>query len=307
MCTAMYFPVGGGFLGRNLDLEHGYGEQVTVTPVGYLDNRYAMVGMAVNHNGYPLYFDGVNQAGLAMAGLRFPHSARYAPDTTDTVTVAPYELIPTLLGRCHSVDQAVSLLRGLRLCHRSPSPEYPVAPLHWILTDGARCVVIESTESGLHILDNPAGVLTNEPPLPSQLKLLSNYAHLSPADPQNGWQIPLSRGVGSVGLPGNFSSPGRFVRGAFALAHATATDQPVGQVFHLLDTTAVPEGCVRLPDGRQVTTRYASCMDLRQGTYYYRTYGCHRIHAVALGRQSLATDALTTFPLPEREDVKWEN
>lgn len=307
MCTALYFPVGGGYLGRNLDLEHGYWEQVTVTPAGYLDNRYAIVGMAANHRGYPLYFDGVNEAGLAMAGLNFPHSARYEPDTADTVTVAPYELIPTVLGRCASVDQAVSLLRGMRLCHRAPGPEYPVATLHWMLTDGARCLVIESTDTGLHLLDNPTGVLTNEPPLPHQLSLLANYAHLSPDQPREGWQRPRSRGTGSVGLPGDFSSPGRFVRGAFVLRHAAPTAQPVGQVFHLLDTVAVPEGAVRLPEGGRVTTRYAACMDLRGRAYYYRTYGCHRLHAVALGRQSLSPDALTTFPLPEREDVKWEN
>lgn len=307
MCTALYFPVGGGFLGRTLDLEHGYWEQVTVTPAGYLGNRYAIVGMAANRQGYPLYFDGVNEVGLAMVGLNFPHSARYAPDTADTVTVAPYELIPTLLGRCGSVDQAVSLLRGLRLCHRAPGPEYPVASLHWMLTDGARCVVVESTETGLHILDNPTGVLTNEPPLPHQLSLLKNYAHLSPTQRQNSWQQPQSRGTGAVGLPGDFSSPGRFVRGAFALAHATPTNQPVGQVFHLLDTVAVPEGCVRLSDGGRVITRYATCMDLRHPTYYYRTYGCHRIHAVALSHQNLAKDTLTAFPLPEQEDVKWEN
>ncbi len=307
MCTALYFPVGGGFLGRNLDLEHGYWEQVTVTPAGYLGNRYAIVGMAANHQGYPLYFDGVNQAGLAMAGLNFPHSARYEPDTADTVTVAPYELIPTLLGRCGSVDQAVSLLRGLRLCHRAPSPDHPVATLHWMLADAGRCVVIESTETGLHILDNPTGVLTNEPPLAHQLSHLAEYAHLSPEQPKDYWQTPLSRGAGSVGLPGDFSSPGRFVRGAFALAHATETDQPVGQLFHLLDTVAVPEGCVRLPQGGQVITRYAACMDLRQGVYYYRTYGCHRLHAVALGRQGISPDSLTAYPLPEREDVKWDN
>ena len=307
MCTALYFPVGGGFLGRTLDLEHGYWEQVTVTPSGYLGNRYAMVGMAANHQGYPLYFDGVNEVGLAVAGLNFPHSARYEPDTHDTVTIAPYELIPTLLGRCGSVAQAVSLLRGLRLCHRAPAENYSVATLHWMLTDGAQCVVVESTETGLYILDNPAGVLTNEPPLPHQLSLLKNYAHLSADAPQEGWQQPQSRGAGSVGLPGDFSSPGRFVRGAFALANAHPTDQPMGQVFHLLDTVAVPKGCVRLADGRQVITRYSACMDLRRRTYFYRTYGCHRVHAVALGRQSIATDTLTTFPLPEQEDVKWEN
>lgn len=307
MCTALFFPVGGGFLGRNLDLEHGYGEQVTVTPAGYDGGRYAMVGMAAMHGEEPLYFDGVNQAGLAVAGLNLPHSARYAPDTRDTVTVAPHRLIPTLLGRCGSVDQAVSLLRGMQLCHRSPGADYPVATLHWMVADAGRCVVVESTETGLHILENPSGVLTNEPPLPHQLTHLAEYGNLTPNQPQEGWQSPHSRGAGSLGLPGDYSSPGRFVRAGFALAHATPTDQPVGQLFHLLSTVAVPEGSVRLTDGGQVTTRYQAVMDLRQGAYYYRTYGCHRIHAVGLGRGKLPHHRCVAYPLPQREDVLWQN
>ena len=88
MCTALFYGVGGGYMGRTLDLEYGYGEQVTVTPRGYLGNRYGMVGMAAVVDGYPLYFDGVNEAGLAVAALNFPLSARYAPADTVGATVA---------------------------------------------------------------------------------------------------------------------------------------------------------------------------------------------------------------------------
>ena len=66
----------------------------------------------------------------------------------------------------------------------------------------------------------------------------------------------------------------------------------------------VPRGCVRLPDGGRVTSRYTSCMDLNKKVYYYRSYGCHRIHAVRLTAEG---DTLRTYPLPQTEDVKWEN
>ena len=70
-------------------------------------------------------------------------------------------------------------------------------------------------------------------------------------------------------------------------------------------TVEVPRGCVRLPDGRYVTSRYTSCMDLGQRVYYYRTYGCQRIHAVRMAH--LDGDAPVAYPLPESEEINWEN
>lgn len=307
MCTALFYAAGGGYMGRTLDLEYGYGEQVTVTPRGYLDNRYGMVGMAAVADGYPLYYDGVNEAGLAMAGLNFPHSARYAPPPDVGVEVAVHRLIPTLLGRCESVDQAVSLLRGLVLCDRPFSDRYPTASLHWMLADAGRSVVVESTADGVRIMENPARVLTNEPPLPHQLSHLSHYANLTPAPPQDAWQQPLSRGGGTVGLPGDFSSPARFVRGAYVAAHAAPTGEPISQVFRMMAAVAVPSGCVLAEDGRPVITRYTACMDLRGRAYLYSTYGCHRLRGVALRPSVLEGSSLTTYPLPEQEDILWEN
>ena len=85
MCTAIKI---GGCFGRTLDLEYGYGEQVVLTPREFplpmrhrppLTDHYAIVGMATVAEGFPLYYDGVNEHGLGMAGLNFPHSGVYAP------------------------------------------------------------------------------------------------------------------------------------------------------------------------------------------------------------------------------------
>ena len=306
MCTALFYGVGGGYMGRTLDLEHGYGEQVTVTPRGYLGNHYGMVGMAAVADGYPLYFDGDNEAGLAVAALNFPHSARYAPDPHTEAALPVYQLIPALLGRCSSVDQAISHQRGSVVCDRPFSADYPTAHLHWMVADAGRSVVVESDEDGLHVYENPAGVLTNEPPFPHQLSHLSHFGNLSPTSP-DGWQQLLSRGGGTVGLPGDFTSPARFVRGAYGVAHAVPVEAAVGQVFRLMEMVAVPSGCVRTEEGRCVITRYTACMDLRQRTYIYNTYGCHRLQGVVLKPSVLDKNTLTTYPLPEQEDVCYRN
>ena len=71
--------------------------------------------------------------------------------------------------------------------------------------------MIESVADGLKIYDDPAGVLTNNPPFPQQMFALNNFMHLSPKQPENLFSdaLPLtlySRGMGALGLPGDLSS-----------------------------------------------------------------------------------------------------
>lgn len=66
------------YMGRTLDYEFSYGEQITITPRNYefdfrfagkIKSHYALIGMAFVAGGYPLYYDAVNEKGLGMAGL----------------------------------------------------------------------------------------------------------------------------------------------------------------------------------------------------------------------------------------------
>ena len=68
---------------------------------------------------------------------------------------------------------------------------------------------MESMKDGLKIYDNPAGVMTNNPPFDQQMFLLNNYRGLSPRQPENHFseKLPLecySRGMGALGLPETF-------------------------------------------------------------------------------------------------------
>ena len=74
--------------------------------MGRLDAHYAMIGMAHVADGYPLYYDAVNEAGLGMAGLNFVGNAQYAEVREGTENIAQFELIPWILGRCATVRGA---------------------------------------------------------------------------------------------------------------------------------------------------------------------------------------------------------
>ncbi len=324
MCTAVFCPQQGGFFGRTLDLERVYNETVTIIPRRYVfdfrhektrSQHYAMIGMATVAEGYPLYYDAVNERGLCAAALNFPHSGAYAPVQKGRRNIASFELIPFLLAQCGCVEEVEQLLAECGISNVSFNNEYTATALHWMIADGTRCIVVESGESGVHVYPNVVGVMTNEPPFLHQLTHLCQFARLTNTQPPKAFfgeytAIPHSRGLGAVGLPGDFSSPSRFVRAAFVLAHTTLTDEAianVGQVFKMLGTVEVPRGCVLTQESEEVITQYTSCMDARRGIYYYKTYGNSRISAVRLHAEELEGDTPISYPLYKDEDVRMHN
>ena len=120
MCTAVTYQTKDHYFGRNLDYEYSFGEVVTITPRNYtlhhrrlapMEHHYAMIGMAVVASDYPLYFDATNEYGLSMAGLNFPYSCKYLQEEPQKDNLAPFELIPWILGSCKTVAEAKKKLR----------------------------------------------------------------------------------------------------------------------------------------------------------------------------------------------------
>lgn len=316
MCTAIHYD---HFFGRNLDLEYGYPEQVVITPrhfpfrfrCGYLlPHHYALIGMATVANGEPLYYEATNECGLSMAGLSFPHSAHYQPKTAGKDNLAPFELIPWILGQCNNVAQAKALLQRISVWALPFSREFPLSPLHWIVADKETSIVVEPTLDGLHVYENPVGILTNEPPFPYHMHRLADFMHLSPELPEAGFSgIPVSaysNGMGAIGLPGDFSSSSRFVKAAFVKANSKYQGSDVAQFFHILNSVSMPSGSVDV-DGRSEITRYSCCCDTEQGIYYYTTYNNPRIRAVRLRNANIDSQLLTAFDLMMNTDIFWQN
>lgn len=76
------------------------------------------------------------------------------------------------------------MLKNINLANINYSDELPLSPLHWLLADKEKSIVIESMKDGLHIYDNPVGVLTNNPSFDYQLFNLNNYRVLSSETPK---------------------------------------------------------------------------------------------------------------------------
>ena len=324
MCTAITYQTKDFYFGRTLDYDQSYSEEVTVTPrrfplpfreKGTLGSHYAIVGMAHVIDDYPLYFDAVNEKGLAMAGLNFPGYAHYDPCVPDKDNIASFELIPWLLGQCTSVREARVLLERLNVTGAAFREDLPPSPLHWLLADHHEAVTIESTQEGLQIYPNPVGVLTNSPPFCQQLFRLNDYQHLSSGDPENRLSDKLdlqtySRGMGALGLPGDLSSQSRFLRAAFTRLNSrsgTTESESVSQFFHILDAVSQTRGCCETAPGRYEFTLYTSCCNTDKGIYYYTTYDNRQITAVNMHREKLEDSFLIRYPLIQGEQLRMQN
>ena len=324
MCTAATYQTKGFYMGRTLDYEFSYGDEITVTPrhyefqfrhMGSVSSHYAMIGMAHVAGNYPLYYDAMNEKGLGMAGLNFVGNAVFqeVDDTRDNV--AQFEFIPWILCQCATLEEAKKLLSRMNLVGTPFSPQLPTAQLHWLIADKTGSLTVECMTDGLHVYDNPVGVLTNNPPFDKQLFHLNDFMHLSPKQPENTFSSDLnlqaySRGMGALGLPGDLSSASRFVRVAFTKSNSRSGDsenESVSQFFHILGSVDQQRGCCEVADGKYEITLYTSCCSADTGIYYYTTYENHQISGVDMYRENLDGDTLTRYPLINGEQIHMQN
>ncbi|MBR6523732.1 MAG: choloylglycine hydrolase [Clostridia bacterium] len=311
MCTAISFNSSGHYFGRNLDFEYPFGEKIAITPRNYpfkftngteIKKHYAIIGMALPAGGYPLYFDGTNEKGLSMAGLNFPGYAFYNKPKKDKENIASFEVLPWILSRCGSVDEAEKLLGDLNITDEPFNKDLEPSELHFMIADKRRSITVEQTSSGLKVYENPVGVLTNNPTFDIQLFNLNNYMALSNKEPENTFSDKTdlenySRGMGAIGLPGDYSSMSRFVRACFTKLNSVCGEsevESVSQFFHILYSVYQQRGCVRAQKD-YVITHYTSCCNTDKGIYYYTTYNNSTINAVDMYKENLESDKLIIY------------
>lgn len=310
MCTGIRFTDAEGamYFGRNLDWTQGYGERVVATPPAATippaferdDDPavgHAVIGMGIVVAGIPLYFDCGNDAGLAVAGLNFPHSARYAAEPRQgSVNVAAYELPFWIARTFSSLDEVRAALASVTVVAKPVNEHLPVANLHWLIGDATGSIVVECMEEGMRVWENDADVLTNEPDFGWQRTNLRNYLTLTDEDPDAAaWGAmklaPFGSGLGMQGIPGDYSGPSRFVKAAFVNSHypaQTGEAANVTRLFRTLGSVAVPEGAAKMADGSHEKTLYTSCFSPATMTYYHATYDDPRIRSYPIASVDLA-------------------
>ena len=278
--------------------------------------KYGVAG--ANGIGLPIVVDGVNEAGLAGGMLYMPGAAVYqdvAPAEART-SIASYELLLYALTSFATVAEAKAGIPKIKV-NRSPQVVFKMpVPLHMTLHDATGAsIVVEYVDGILHIHDNPTTVMTNAPTFDWHLTNLDNYLALSTSDPEprkiGATELsPPSTGSGMLGIPGDMSSPSRFVR-AFIYAHsapiAQTSNEAVGTAFHILNSFDIPPGIIRTQAGAKAgggvaaveTTEWISVSDLKNRRFYIRSYGDYQTRVLDLSKAKLDAPAITVIPIDQ--------
>lgn len=324
MCTCIKFKTNDNYFGRNLDLEYRFNEKVVITPRNYefkLKNRdiiktkYSIIGMATVIENYPLYAEATNEKGLSIAGLYFPGNAYFFDNKESKLNLTPYELIPYFLGMFSTISEIKESIENLNITNIPFAENLPVTELHWMISDGEECIVIEQMKDGLKIHNNPLGVLTNNPPFDYHILNISNYRNLTPYYEESRFSPKIDlqqygQGMGAIGLPGDNSPTSRFVRATFNKMNSVCDsdeNSSVTQFFHILDSVAMVQGTTITKEKKCDITTYSCCINTSKGIYYYKTYKNNQITAIKLTEKEKNSETLSVYNLIETQQIKYEN
>ncbi len=286
----------------------------------YVRSRYAFAGMAITGLESPVMVDGINEAGVMGGLLNYPGYAVYdqARDSAH-MNIHPGYLTGYLLSQCANVEEAASLVPSLNLTsERIFGHEMQI---HYIFSDNTgETIIIEPDAGGLKVYRDTIGVMTNSPGYQWQHTNLCNYASVSNVlDSAHDFMDLKNQGIsissgGGFGLPGDYSSPARFVRMAVMKHYAVQGEDEIDGVtrmFHQFSAVNIPEGIVMYPREDQEDPVYShtlcvSAMCAESGTYYFSTCKSRRISAVKLlGLEG--NPGIRYFDLPQREDIHYMN
>ena len=265
----------------------------------------------------PVVVDGVNEKGLYFGAFYFSGDAKFEKvnEKNRDLAISSEELGNWILSQFSSVEEVRAALPKKAIVGSYIKEIDGVAPFHYAVSDSTGAsVVIEYTESGISIHDNTVNAVTNNPTFDWHKTNLRNYVGLSPVNREEatvGRQTlrPFGQGTGMFGLPGDHSSPSRFVRAvAFAntsLPAANAADA-VFNAFHILNTFDIPKGSIRESSSDSLTdyTVWTSAADTESAIYYYKTYKSQAVECVNVRKAVLGLKTPTIIKMESGFSVR---
>ena len=298
MCTNFKYPTaqdGTACVGRTMEFPNEIPWQIgvaasdmkgecTLVPHGKTwQAKYGVVGMSGFNN--PQWFaDGMNNAGLSAHLLYMPEHATYYAPKGDGSDIGILDLIAFVLGTFSTVAEAKAAALTVNVVDVNPQ-EIPVPlPLHLVIHDKDSCAVVEFHPDGPRATDNPVQVATNSPYIEWHLTNVCNYLSLSPDNPAaitiGGAKFaPFAQGQGYRGIPGDGTSPSRFIRVLTEVRFSpTPADQQDAELqsIRVLHGFDIATGSVMEPAVggglTQELTIWSIVANLTGNRYLYNTY-----------------------------------
>lgn len=254
--------------------------------------KYGYVGIYTEYE--PFVVEGVNESGLSAGLFFFPQYGEYGPydEKNNDRTLCDMQFVSWVLSQFSTIDEVKEALAKIDLV----TLNHKIGAVHWRIAEpNGRMVVLEVVKGVPDFYENTLGVLTNAPGFPWHMTNLNNYVNLeSGSAPDNkiapGIVLqPLGHGSGMLGLPGDFTSPSRFVRATFFQSTAPTWDtgfETVVQAFHILNNFDIPVGSQHakadIPKGLPSATQFTAVTDQTDMKFYYRTAWNSNIRCIDL-------------------------
>jgi len=269
--------------------------------------KYGFLG--ANGLDMPIVFDGVNTEGLYFGAFYFAGDAVFSELTDENRgrAVSSEEMGNWILGQFATVAEVKAALPSIDVVGTYVDAIKGVAPFHYTVTDASGAsIVIEYTESGLSVFDNTVNAVTNNPSYDWHLTNLRNYIGLQSENRESmtiGSEsfAPFGQGSGLLGLPGDHSSPARFVR-AVAFANTSLpsedVDDAIFKAFHILNVFDIPKGSIREGEGNNIHTDYTlwtSAVDTANARYFYKTYISQAVESIDVNKAVSSISQPTTL------------
>ncbi len=286
-----YIPYGYAVIPRGEEI-------VSLTPSGVnglkFRAKYGAVGIGPQQKEFII--EGINEAGLSAGLFYFPGGGKYVEyeEALNSQTLCDMQFVSWALSQFSTIEQLKDALHTVRIV--SAALEGNTSTVHWRIGDkSGKQVVLEFINGEAVFYDNPLGVLTNSPKFDWHLANLNNYINLfggnaKPVSWAGHGLVPFGSGSGSLGLPGDLTPTGRFVRAAYytytapQLANAIKT---VMQCFHILNNFDIPIGAEfaagKVPDVPSATP-CTTVTDLSGKKLYYRTNYNSAIRCISLDK-----------------------
>ena len=330
MCTAITLKTSENhhLVGRNFDIHPMNDLSVALVPREFeyvnrvtneeMKTKYAVLGMGLFYENHILFCDGVNEKGLSCLMLQLSKFSTWSHKIRkDKVNIAPYDVAFWVLSNFSTISELMEGLKQLNIVALPDDQTALSTEIHWLVSDtSGQSIVIDRTRYKLSVCNNKVGVLANSPTFDWHLNNLDCYINVKSEQPEEtkwGQQMlsPYSNGFGTIGLPGDFSSPSRFVKAAFLRNHVNVgegDESAISECFHILDNFVVPRGVVETPKRKEChLTKYSACLCLETQLYYYKTSSNQQIQVIDLNKENLDAKGLKLFPYPTRLTVHDQN
>ena len=303
----------------------GTGADDPNVPENHCRSRYAAVGVgSLLLPTTPILYEGVNEKGVAGGQLYYRDFAFFPQEVRPgTAPVQPPFFVTHALAQCKSLEEIVTMVE--KEITPVGFPVFGTVPtIHWIFTDRTgETIIIEPDKTGISVYRNTMGVMTNSPGYPWHRLNLLNYFNIRNLDYDtlkiNGDMLTQCfSGNGAAGLPGDWSSPSRFIRLSFLKKYGVKginEEDGISKMLHLFGSVAFPLGMIEVSQpgaaGAYDTgvipydyTIYTSLTCLESLRFYWTTYENQRVECVDL--TALAQDNVPAqFDLNRKPDFRY--